>query len=183
MRKRTRGKSVPGLLATFLTGSCGKFYSVDHALWILLLTTYPVEIWPSMLMRGWGWPGFPAFSRPTTQFCIVNRPAPGEHVGSQTTFPKYSCSTWPGFQHTLHVELNETQIQILSRPLLLCAHHATSILPLLKTLDERLALLRTFPSLIRSRSRLNIRFLSEYEQSSNNGRSFTKAKTRYSKLT
>ena len=27
---------------------------------------------------------FPAFSWPATQFCMLNRPAPGEHLGNQS---------------------------------------------------------------------------------------------------
>ena len=33
---------------------------------------------------GFGGPiGFPAFSRISDQFCMLNRPAPGEHLGNQ----------------------------------------------------------------------------------------------------
>ena len=31
----------------------------------------------------WGGPGFPAFSWPTTQICMLNRSVPGEHLGNQ----------------------------------------------------------------------------------------------------
>ena len=33
--------------------------------------------------------GFPAFSRPTTQFCILNSPVSGEHLENRGILPRY----------------------------------------------------------------------------------------------
>ena len=43
--------------------------------------------------------GFPAFSRPTTQICMLNRPAPGEHLGNQATFQNILVPHGLVFQH------------------------------------------------------------------------------------
>ena len=73
---------------------CGDMNTVDYEIRRTLLKSGP-----QILVRGLGWGGlgFPAFSRPTTQFCMLNRPVPGEHLGNQsihlTSRPEFSTDT------------------------------------------------------------------------------------------
>ena len=89
---------------TFLESSRASVFLLANSLLAVKPYTYRSRISIIMLsvemLVGRG-AGIPSLLLATTQFCMFNRPAPGEHLGNQATFPNILVPHDLVFQHFL----------------------------------------------------------------------------------